>query len=127
MEWYWEVGKLVLAAGMGFGGGRVAVLLDRRHKKKEENLAKEADWVVEWMAGDTWVLTNIGSADAADVLVEFEAFQLTRSRLQPEHPMSESQDFMGIRRGASQAVITWTNPRGDQKGPVRRLIPPRGS
>jgi len=125
MEWIWEVGKLVLAAGLGFGGGRAAVLLDRKHHKKEADLAKEADWRVDATEGDWWALTNVGTADASEVTVVFDDFVHMLSRPKSDVPKGESLGFHGARAGAAEVVVSWTNPRGERRGPVRRMIPPK--
>lgn len=126
MDWIWEVGKLLLAAGLGFGGGQGAVLLDRKRKAADSEASKAAEFEVQWEAGDTWSIKNVGTASATDIQFELEAFQLAQSTLPTSLDVEETGTFMGIRRGSPQLLISWTSHRGEACGPVRRFVPPKG-
>ncbi|QHK19394.1 hypothetical protein GU243_06150 [Pseudarthrobacter psychrotolerans] len=127
MDWIWEVGKLVLATGLGFAGGQGAVLLDRKRKAADAEASKTADFEVKWEAGDTWSIKNVGNAPAADLAYELEEFQPAQSNFPASLAVDEKGTFMGIRRGSPQLVITWTSHRGESLGPIKRFIPPRQS
>ena len=138
MHLLFDFSQLVLAAALGFGGGWAAVMVDRRHRKKEAQLAveaalakeielaKEADWAVTWLHGNTWVLANTGTAKARAVRVQFEQFTLAQSHVRESIYEAEEASFIGSPQGAAAAaLISWTNPRGERVGPVRRAIPPK--
>ncbi|MBT2538679.1 hypothetical protein [Arthrobacter sp. ISL-69] len=125
MEWIWEVSKLLLAAGLGFGGGQGAVLLERRRKAADVEAAKTADFEVKWEAGDTWSIKNVGTAAATKLEFDTEAFQLVQATFPTELEVGQVDTFMGIRRGSSQLVISWVSHRGESKGPVKRFVPPK--
>lgn len=127
MDWIWEVGKLLLAAGLGFGGGQGAVLLDRRRKAADAEASKAAEFEVRWESGDMWSIKNVGNAPARDLEIELEAFQLAQSALPTSLDVGETETFMGIRRGSPQLLISWTSHRGEPCGPVRRFVPPKGN
>lgn len=125
MEWIWEIGKLMLAASLGFAGGQGAVLLDRKRKAADAEASKSADFEVQWESGDTWSIRNTGTAAAKDLKIETEAFQLAQSAFPDSLEAREVDTFMGIRRGSSQLVIAWTSHRGEPQGPIKRFIPPK--
>jgi hypothetical protein len=127
VEWIWEVGKLVLAAGLGFAGGQGAVLLDRKRKAADAEASKTADFEIHWEAGDTWSIKNVGNAPAVDLAYELEAFQPAQSSFPSSLGVNEKGTFMGMRRGSSQLLITWTTHRGESMGPIKRFIPPKQS
>lgn len=131
-----NIAQLVAAAGLGFLGGWGAVVLDRRRWVREVELTKEAalaleieqgkeaDWAVTWLRGDTWVLTNTGTAKAHAVDLQLEQFELQRSNVR--NPMYESEEasFIGSPTGVgAAALISWTNKRNERMGPVKRAIP----
>lgn len=125
MEWIWEVSKLLLATGLGFAGGQGAVLLERRRKAADAEASKTADFEVKWEAGDTWSIKNVGTAAATQLEFGTEAFQLVQATFPTELAVGQVDTFMGIRRGSSQLVISWTSHRSQSMGPIKRFVPPK--
>lgn len=124
-DWIWEVGKLVLAAGLGFSGGQAAVLLDRRRKKKDELASLEADWEVVHSQGALYELKNVGSASADKITVEAEGGRVVRELSPTSLERGGSAAFMFTRGNHSpQLKIRWQDHNGVSQGPVSRLVPP---
>jgi hypothetical protein len=126
MDWIWEVGKLVLAAGLGFGGGQAAVLLDRRRKKKDELASLKADWEVVHTQGAIYELKNVGSASADRITVEAEGGRVLRDLSPTSLERGGSAAFMFARGNhhSPQLKISWQDHNGVSQGPVSRLVPP---
>ena len=66
MEWGIYLVGAVLAAGLGYVGGQVALLRDRR-RQEEVPVAPpaEAAFRLEHLDGQTWSLVNVGRAPGA--------------------------------------------------------------
>lgn len=126
VEWIWDVSKLILAAGLGFGGGQAAVLVERRRKKKDEEAARTADWQVSHSQGVLYELKNIGTARAKDIVIETDSGRITKDIGQTSLEPGAATGFMFVRHHHSpQISISWTAQNGSPKGPVARLVPPR--
>ncbi|UYL88320.1 hypothetical protein SEA_EVEPICKLES_33 [Arthrobacter phage EvePickles] len=125
MDWIWDVAKLVLAAGLGFGGGQAAVELDRRRKKKDELASMKADWEVTHAQGALFHLRNKGNARATQISVVAEGGEIIRD-LSPTDlgPDGAAAFFFSRETHAPQLHIRWKDEAGSEQGPVSRLVPP---
>ena len=131
----------VLAAGLGYVGGQVALLRDRR--RQEVVLAPpaaEAAFRLEHLDGQTWSLVNVGGAPGA--LVQLVPFvdgleqwppaavdgqvATAMSELLPTLAPGDAMSVWFSRYDAGQeAIVSWTAESNVRMGPVVLAVPPR--
>ena len=140
MEWGIYLVGAVLAAGLGYVGGQVALLRDRR-RQEEVPVAPpaEAAFRLEHLDGQTWSLVNVGRAPGALVrLVPFvdglEQWPPAAADGQVATAMSEllptlaPGDAMSVwfsrHDVGQQAIVSWTAENNVRMGPVVLTVPP---
>ena len=137
MEWGLVLLTAVLASGLGFAGGQLAVLTHRRRGGEEEPAAR-ADFVLEHVDGQTWSLVNTGRASAALVSVVpfvegIETWpprpvpgrvETVASEVLPTLAPGESMSvwFSRYDRGA-RVIVGWTSADDVRMGPVVLTVP----
>jgi hypothetical protein len=130
---------VVLAAGLGYAGGRVALRTGRRPAVVEPPPPRRASFRLEHVDGMTWTLTNVG--DAPGVLVRVLPFvdgleqwppqpvagqlETATSELLPTLGPNGSMSVWFSRYDPGQRVIvSWTTEDEVRMGPVRLDVPP---
>ncbi|MBB3327153.1 hypothetical protein [Microlunatus antarcticus] len=139
MEWGFYLVGVVLAAGLGFAGGQVALLSDRRRRATEpESRTPEARFRLEHLDGLTWALVNVG--DAPGSLVRVLPFvdgleqwppqpvagqvETATSELLPTLAPHESMSVWFSRHDPGrQVIVSWTAENNVRMGPVRLDVP----
>jgi hypothetical protein len=141
VEWGLVLLAAVLASGLGFAGGQLAVLTDRRRRSGAVEPAV-ARFELEHVDGQTWALRNTGDAGAALVsVVPFvEGIETWPPRPVPGRVETVASDvlptlspgssmsvwFSRWDRGA-RAMVSWTSDDNVRMGPVVLEVPaPRG-
>ena len=140
MEWGIYLVGAVLAAGLGYAGGQVALLRDRRRQEGVPGAPpQDAAFRLEHLDGQTWSLVNVGRAPGALVqLVPFvdgleqwppaaSAGQVSTatSELLPTLAPGEAMSVWFSRHDAGQqAIVSWTAENNVRMGPVVLAVPP---
>ena len=140
MEWGIQVVTAVLAAGLGFVGGQLALVTDRRRRSsRSEKAAAAAAFELEHLDGSTWVLVNVGEAQASLVrlvpLVDgieqwppkavAGSVETATSELLPTLRPGESMSVWLSRYDhEQQMIVSWTAEDNVRMGPVRLTVPP---
>jgi hypothetical protein len=126
MTW-WDLLKLVLATALGFAGGRLAVLLDRR---------AEPDWQVvptgatEYAIAsyqpraNTFIVTNRGGP-AYGVVMDVEGGSLVRLKGREDFKKNDDEMVNVPVQGNGYIRIRWQTRRGKPMGPVERFMAPK--
>lgn len=140
MEWGIYLVGAALAAGLGFAGGQLALLNDRRRRPVVPvEVATAAAFRLEHLDGHTWSLLNVG--DAAGSLVRLLPFvdgleqwppqpvagqvETATSELLPTLAPGESMSVWFSRYDPGlQVIVSWTAEDNVQMGPVRLDVPP---
>lgn len=142
MEWGIYLVGAVLSAGLGFAGGQLALLNDRRKRAAvEEDVVTTAAFRLEHLDGQTWSLLNVGGATGSlvrlmpfvDGLEQWPPQQLAgqvetaTSALLPTLAPGESMSVWFSRVDAGlQVLVSWTSEDNVRMGPVRLgVAPPR--
>ena len=140
MEWGIGLAALVLAAAVGFAGGYVALLTDRRRRPADPDAPPaQSEFRLEHVDGLTWSLVNVGGAPGAlvsllpftDGLEQWPPHSATgqietaTSELLPTLGPGESMSVWLSRYDVGQQVIvSWTSDGNVRMGPVRLDVPP---
>ena len=141
MEWGLVLLAAVLASGLGFAGGQLA-LLSHQRRRGEQGTAARADFVLEHVDGQTWSLVNTGRATAGLVSVVpfvegIETWpprpvpgrvETVASEVLPTLAPGESMSVWLSRydRGA-RVIVGWTSEADVRMGPVVLEVPaPQG-
>lgn len=140
MDWVVSLVGVVLAAGVGFFGGRVALLSDRRRQAAvPEEPSPEARFRLEHLDGLTWALVNVG--DAPGLLVRVLPFvdgleqwppqgvagqvETATSELLPTlAPRDSMSVWLSRYDPGRQVIVSWTAENNVRMGPVRLDVPP---
>ena len=141
MEWGIYLVGAVLSAALGYVGGQLALLRDRRRQDAVPTAptAGSASFRLEHLDGQTWSLVNTGDAPAALVrlapLVDgLERWPPTATAGEVATAMSEllptlaPGDAMAVwfsRHDPGQrAIVSWTAANDVRMGPVVLTVPP---
>ncbi len=142
MEWgIYLLVVAVLATGLGYVGGQVALRTERRRRMVVPDRPARASFRLEHVDGLTWALVNVG--DAPGGLVRLLPFvdgleqwppqplagqlETATSELLPTIRPNESMSVWFSRYDpGQQAIVSWTAENDVRMGPVRLDVPPPG-
>ena len=137
MDWGLLLLVAVLASGLGFVGGRVAVATDRR-RRPEDAGGVEAAFRLDHQEDHTWSLVNVGQGPASLVrlLPLTEGIESWPPRPVPGHVETVASDVLPtLAPGASMSVwfsrfdrgqrviVSWTSAENVRRGPVVLDLP----
>ena len=138
MEWGFYLVSAVLAAGLGYAGGQVALLQDRRRAAVPRVPPAGTEFRLEHLDGLTWSLVNVGGTTGALVsLVPFSdgleqwppqalvgQVETVTSELLPTLDPGESMGVWFSHHDVGQQVlVSWTSGDNVRMGPVRLDVP----
>ncbi|GAA3552826.1 hypothetical protein GCM10022197_04850 [Microlunatus spumicola] len=139
MEWGIYLVGAVLSAGLGFAGGQLALLNDRRKRSAvPDEIVTAAAFRLEHLDGQTWSLLNVG--DGTGSLVRLMPFvdgleqwppqkvagqvETATSELLPTLAPGETMSVWFSRYDAGlQVIVSWTSEDNVSMGPVRLSVP----
>ena len=137
MEWGLALLAALLASGLGFAGGQLALISDRRRK----GVAAEpphADFALEHVDGQTWSLVNVGKGTASLVsVVPFtEGIESWPPRSVPGRVETVASEVLPVLAPGSsmsiwfsrydqgaRAIVSWTSEDNVRMGPVVLEVP----
>ncbi|HEY0238421.1 MAG TPA: hypothetical protein VGC37_07245 [Friedmanniella sp.] len=141
MEWviYYLLGA-VLSGCLGFVGGQVALLSDRRRRRVAPVLPSAVtEFRLEHLDGLTWSLVNVGGAPGALVrLLPFGdgleqwppqavpgQLETATSKLLPTlHPGDSMSVWLSRYDAGQKVIVSWTSDENVRMGPVKLDVPP---
>ena len=141
MEWGLVLLVAVLASGLGFAGGHLAVVSDRRRRRPaavEPVEPADAAFSLEHQEDQTWSLVNVGRGRAAlvSVLPFSEGIENWPPRLVDGHVETVSSEILPtLGPGQSMSVwfsrfepgqrvmVSWTSEDNVRRGPVLLDLP----
>ncbi|SEQ42785.1 hypothetical protein [Microlunatus flavus] len=140
MEWGLVLLVAVLASGLGFAGGQLAVVTDRRRRHAEARVP-DAAFALEHVEDQTWSLVNVGRGNGGLVsVVPFtEGIETWPPRALPgqvESVVSEVLPTLAPGQSMSvwlsrydrgqRVIVSWTSEDNVRRGPVTLELPDPG-